>query len=79
MVATADKREERDDLATFCGLGINRFHSEETKDYTLLHVANLYSEEPDAVVPHVRVCGDASRCCCNGLHYPAIRNKLSLC
>ncbi len=40
---------------------INRIHSKKTKNHALLHVANLCFEEPDAVVPHVRVCGDASR------------------
>jgi|GEM_PF-3662029 len=48
-------------MATLYGRGINGIYSEKTTSYALLHVANLCFEEPDAVVPHVRVCGDASR------------------
>jgi hypothetical protein len=61
MAATADKRGEGDDMGSFHGSDINRIHSKKTKNHALLHVANLCFEEPDAVVPHVRVCGDVSR------------------
>lgn len=60
MAAAADERGKGDDMGSFHGSVINRIHSKKTKNHALLHVANLCFEEPDAVVPHVRVCGDAS-------------------
>jgi hypothetical protein len=48
-------------MGSFHGSVINRIHSKKTKNHALLHVVKLCFEEPDAVVPHVRVCGDASR------------------